>query len=40
MRKFNHGCNTVVSNPFGGVEPEGCIPVARGAPVHISTQES
>ena len=27
-------------NLFGGAEPQGCIPVARGAPVHISVQES
>ena len=30
----------MVSNLFGGVEPLGCIPVARRTLVHISAQES
>ena len=34
-----------ISNPeafnlYGGAEPQGCIPVARGTSVHISVQES
>ena len=30
----------VFFNLFGGGEPQGCIPVDRGTPVHISAQES
>ena len=30
----------VVFNVFGGVESQGCIPVVRGTPVHVSAQES
>ena len=32
--------NSVVFNLFGGAEPQGCIPMARGTFVHISAQES
>ena len=30
----------VLFNLFGGMESQGCIPVAHGAPVHISAQDS
>ena len=30
----------VVFNLFGGAEPQGCMLLARGTPVHTSVQES
>ena len=40
MHIISIGYTSVVFNLFGGTEPQGCIPVARGTPVHISAQES
>ena len=39
--KFCSGNSIAVAfNIFGGVESQGCIPVVRGTPVHVSAQES
>ena len=40
MHNIFIGYTSVVFNLFSGAEPQGCIPVARGTPVHISAQES
>ena len=37
---FSYFSNTVVFDLFGGAEVQGCIPLDRGTPVHMSAQES